>query len=61
MSRTDIEDVINDSYCLRSSEILVYVDMMKKDPYRALSEIFLYGRAKGYRAAKAEARKKAEV
>ena len=51
---SEIDRIIESSYCMRSKDILAYVEMMKTDPYRALQEIFNCGRTKGYRAAKAE-------
>lgn len=57
MSEREIDRIIESSYCMRSKEILAYVEMMKTDPYRALQEIFNCGRTKGYQAAKAEMRR----
>ena len=46
-------------YALRVSEMYILRELMKIDFWNAFRLVFDYGRAKGYRAAKREARKKA--
>ena len=47
----------NVRYDIRSNEMVLLSELMQKDRFRAISDIFNYGYAKGYRAAMAEMKK----
>jgi hypothetical protein len=57
IENTKLSPKITDGYCLYYSEVVAFYEEMGKDWFGAIGIIFSYGRAKGYRAAKAEARK----
>ena len=56
IEKTKLSAKITDNYCLYTSDIGAFLEEMNQDWWRAMCMIFNYGRAKGYRAAKAEAR-----
>lgn len=51
IDRTPIEN--RDRYDMRMRDLNTLRDLFSKDPFRAISLAFAFGRAKGYRAAKA--------
>lgn len=57
ITETNASTVDNKTYCMYVSEIRALYEMMCRDAYGAMCLIFDYGRAKGYRAAKAEAQR----
>jgi len=57
IAQTPISERDEINYCIRVSEIRALYELMEQDWYHAICMIFSYGRAKGYRAAKAEAKR----
>ena len=57
IARTPISKREDTNYCMHVYEIRALWELMEQDPYHTICMIFSYGRAKGYRAAKAEVRK----
>ena len=55
IQRTAIKNA--DRFCLYDNDINVIHEMWCREPVQAISLAFQYGQAKGYRAAKAGARK----
>lgn len=58
IAETKINSSITDRYTIYLSEIHAIYEEAQVDPCKAILTAFKYGRAKGYRAAKAEERKK---
>lgn len=58
IEKTTLSPDISRRYQIESAEAFALLDAMKDSPYITIQTIFEYGRAKGYRAAKAEARMK---
>ena len=44
------------AYCMHLDETNAFHEALRRDEFRAMGLIFVFGQAKGYRAAKAEAR-----
>ena len=57
IAETNISTRNIEASCMYVSEMRALYREMQQDAYNAMSLIFNYGRAKGYRAAKVEAKK----
>lgn len=60
IEQTKVPKDTEDTYCLRLGELREIGIYAKSDPFHALILLFGYGLAKGYRAAKAEGRRRYE-
>lgn len=56
IERTKMSEKTTHNYAIGSAEIGVFFDEIEKDWFGTICMIYNYGRAKGYRAAKAEVR-----
>ena len=61
IEQTKMPDSPTDAYCLYLGELREIGEATKDDMFGTLCLLFEYGKAKGYRAAKAESRKRAAV
>lgn len=57
VAETEINPDAIKQYTIYLSDIQAFYEAVQIDSYKTIMAIFEYGRAKGYRAAKAEARK----
>lgn len=56
IERTPIGEKTAHNYAIGSTEIGAFFDEIKRDQFNAICMAYNYGRAKGYRAAKAKVR-----
>ncbi len=56
IERTKIDHRTSHAYCMYASELCALYDELRRDSFQAMSILFNFGWAKGYRAAKAEAK-----
>lgn len=57
IDRTGIVTKIGSAYGMRPRELSAIYEIARRNEFRAMALIFTFGQAKGYRAAKAEARR----
>lgn len=57
IDRTKISQKSRDAYCMSLDDMRALYEGMRRNQFHTMSLIFNYGQAKGYRAAKAEARR----
>lgn len=53
IENTKISPKTSDAYCLNNVDMCVFYEELMRDWFHGMCMIFAYGRAKGYRAAKA--------
>lgn len=58
IKKTGISKAQTATYGLYNADMCAFYEELQNDWYRAMTIIFAYGQAKGYRAAKAEVRRK---
>ena len=56
IKQTKIAPQTSHAYCIYASELCALHDELRRDSFQAMSILFNFGWAKGYRAAKAEAK-----
>lgn len=57
IERTPMSAKTAHNYALDSVAMCAFYDELKRDQFHAIATIYSYGRAKGYRAARGEARR----
>ena len=57
VDKTRLTDRVKDNYALKLAEVQAFYGEADTNLYNAITDAFRYGMAKGYRAARAEARR----